>query len=76
MSNEKPRPRVEHHRGGTICAKGQTLNDQLHGYWEWYRTDGSLKRSGHFELGYQVGTWITYDVDGAPYKISEMKSKA
>jgi antitoxin component YwqK of YwqJK toxin-antitoxin module len=69
-------PRVDYHRGGTICAKGQMLGDQLHGYWEWYRTDGTLKRSGHFDHGNQVGEWTTYDADSLPYKITQMKPKS
>lgn len=68
--------RMERHRGGTVAAKGQMLGDELHGYWEWYRTDGTLKRSGQFERGRQVGDWTTYDSDGAPYKITKMKSPA
>jgi antitoxin component YwqK of YwqJK toxin-antitoxin module len=51
------------------------LGDQLHGYWEWYRIDGTLKRSGHFDLGNQVGEWTTYDADGLPYKTTHMKAK-
>ncbi len=68
-------PRVEHHRDGTVCARGQMLGEELHGYWEWFRKDGTLKRSGHFERGEQVGEWVTYDSDGAPYKITQMKTK-
>lgn len=74
MSETETTPRIEHHKDGTVCAKGQMLGDELHGYWEWYRKDGTLKRSGHFERGKQVKEWITYDQDGAPYKITEMKN--
>ncbi len=74
MSDAETTPRIEHHREGSVCAKGQMLGEELHGYWEWYRTDGTLKRSGHFDRGRQVGKWITYDQDGAPYKITEMKA--
>jgi antitoxin component YwqK of YwqJK toxin-antitoxin module len=38
------------------------------GYWEWYRGDGTLKRSGYFKMGEAVGEWITYDGEGKPYK--------
>jgi antitoxin component YwqK of YwqJK toxin-antitoxin module len=70
-----PVERIDYHRQGSICAKGQMRDDQLHGYWEWYRKDGSLKRSGHFDDGVQVGDWTTYDANGAPYKVTKMKSK-
>lgn len=74
MMKEEPRPRVEHHKDGTVCARGYVLGDQLHGFWEWYRKDGTLKRSGTFDRGAQVGTWTTYDTDGMPYKVTEMKN--
>ncbi|MBW8743908.1 MAG: hypothetical protein JF628_06125 [Sphingomonas sp.] len=70
---EKVTPRIDYHRDGTICAKGQMLDDQLHSYWEWYRQDGTLKRSGEFDRGRQVGEWTTYDVNGVPYKVTRMK---
>jgi len=41
------------------------------GYWEWFRIDGTLKRSGSFENGEPTGEWITYDNKGKPYKISK-----
>ncbi len=65
--------RIEHHKDGSMCAKGQMLGDELHGYWEWYRKDGTLKRSGYFDQGVQTGVWTTYDADGAPYKTTHMK---
>ncbi len=51
------------------------LGDQLHGYWEWHRIDVTIKRSGHFEHGKQVGDWTTYDAGGHPYKTTQMKAK-
>ncbi len=65
---------IEYHREGTVCAKGQMLDGKFHGYWEWYRKDGSLKRSGHFNRGDQVDVWTTYDSNGAPYKTTRMKT--
>jgi len=50
---------------GTIKAKGQRLNGELHGAWKFYRLDGSLMRSGRFDRGRQVGVWNTYTRDGA-----------
>ena len=41
------------------------------GYWEWYRVDGTIKRSGHFRNGEPVGEWITYDKHGEVYKVTD-----
>lgn len=38
------------------------------GYWEWYRIDGTIKPSEHFNNGDPVGEWITYNSNGKPYK--------
>lgn len=57
-----------HARGDTIWSKGKMIEDQPDGYWEWYRIDGSLKRSGYFKMGNPVGIWITYDSEGKVYK--------
>ena len=37
-------------------------------YWEWFRRDGTLMRSGYFINGKQSGEWITYDNNGKPYR--------
>jgi antitoxin component YwqK of YwqJK toxin-antitoxin module len=39
-------------------------------YWEWYRPDGTIKRSGHFDMGEPVGEWVTYDSNGNKHKIT------
>lgn len=57
-----------HANGRTIWSKGRIKDGQPDGYWEWYRIDGTLKRSGHFSDGLPTGEWITYDAEGAPYK--------
>lgn len=59
-----------HANGKTMWSKGKIENDQPEGYWEWYRVDGTLKRSGHFENGEPTGEWITYDAKGQPYKVT------
>ncbi|MGK2851187.1 MAG: toxin-antitoxin system YwqK family antitoxin [Candidatus Limnocylindrales bacterium] len=41
--------------------EGFLLDGEMHGAWAWYRTDGSLLRTGTFERGRQVGVWRTYD---------------
>ena len=53
--------------------KGAHLNGEMHGYWEFYRKDGTLMRSGTFDKGIQVGIWTTYDKQGHPYKETTFK---
>lgn len=65
---------IKYHANGiTRWSKGKCENEIPEGYWEWYRIDGTLKRSGHFEAGEPVGEWITYDTDGQPYKVTQKK---
>ena len=64
---------IQYHRDGSVWAKGQTLGGAQSGYWEWFRKDGTKMRSGYFEDGKQVGTWMTYDRNGDVYKITQMK---
>ncbi len=59
-----------HANGRTRWSKGKMLGDKTDGYWEWYRPDGTLKRSGYFNLGTPTGEWTTYDQDGKPYKVT------
>ena len=70
-----PRPpdglHVERHSTGSLRVRGLVVGGQPHGYWEWFRLDGSLMRSGTFDHGRTVGTWTTYDRSGAPYKVTE-----
>jgi antitoxin component YwqK of YwqJK toxin-antitoxin module len=57
-----------HANGKTRWSKGKIVDGEPEGYWEWYRLDGTIKRSGHFHLGKPVGQWITYDKTGQIYK--------
>lgn len=68
-------PFEKRHKDGSLWAKGQTLDDEPTGYWEWFRKDGTRLRSGHFKDGRQVGEWITYDSAGKVYKVTAMKEK-
>lgn len=61
-----------HANGKTIWSKGKIVNGTADGYWEWYRIDGTKKRSGYFEDGEQVGEWTTYDKEGKPFKVTTM----
>lgn len=60
-----------HADGKTVWSKGKMLAGQPDGYWEWYRKDGTLKRSGNFENGEAVGEWTTYDQAGKVYKVTQ-----
>ena len=54
--------------------KGDYLDGLMHGYWEFFRKDGSLMRSGTFERDKQVGVWKTFDRDGNLVKETNFKS--
>jgi antitoxin component YwqK of YwqJK toxin-antitoxin module len=74
MSKATRKKRTEHHKNGSVRAKGTTRDSELDGYWEWFRTDGTIMRSGHFEIGQRVGEWTTYDKAGAVYKVTRLKT--
>jgi hypothetical protein len=59
-----------HANGVTRWSRGKVVKGQPDGYWEWYRPDGTLKRSGHFKLGEAVGEWTTYNDKGEVYKVT------
>ncbi|MCC2631819.1 MAG: hypothetical protein K0S20_518 [Patescibacteria group bacterium] len=62
---------IKYHANGTTkWSKGKMKDGNPDGYWEWYRPDGTLKRSGNFDTGTPVGEWITYDENGKVYKIT------
>lgn len=65
-----------HANGKTRWSKGKVVDGEPSGYWEWYRLDGTLKRSGHFEAGEPVGEWITYDKQGEVYKVTNRGEKS
>jgi antitoxin component YwqK of YwqJK toxin-antitoxin module len=54
--------------------KGEYLDGEMHGHWEFFRKDGTLMRSGSFNRGVQIGTWITYDRSGQPYRETSFKN--
>jgi antitoxin component YwqK of YwqJK toxin-antitoxin module len=74
-SKPKPKKHVQYHKNGSVWAKGQMIGDVQTGYWEWFRLDGTIMRSGTFENGEQVGKWTTYDRAGKVHKVTTMKRK-
>jgi len=53
-----------HYSTGAVQAKGPLLEGTPHGAWAWFRKDGTLMRSGHFDRGRQVGLWRTFERSG------------
>ena len=66
-----PVPEVTYYANGKVKYRGANLDGQMHGPWEFFRTDGSLMRAGSFDRGQQVGTWKTFDRDGRVVKETE-----
>ena len=56
------------YENGLPRFKGEYQNGKMHGYWEFYRKDGSLMRSGTFDEEVQVGVWKTFARDGSLVK--------
>ena len=54
--------------------KGEYLDGKMHGYWEFYRKDGSLMRSGIFDREVQVGVWKTFDRTGGLVKETKFRN--
>ena len=61
---------LEFYANGILKAKGKMKQGKMHGYWEWFRKDGTKLRSGSFKAGVQSGLWTTYNQEGRPYKKS------
>ena len=64
---------VERHTTGSLRVRGLVVGGRPHGYWEWFRLDGTRLRWGSFDRGRQVGEWTTYDQAGAPYETTAMR---
>jgi antitoxin component YwqK of YwqJK toxin-antitoxin module len=73
--DEDLEPYEKFHKDGSLWARGHLLEGTMHGYWEFFRVDGTLMRSGSFNRDVQVGEWTTYDKSGAPYKVTQMKGE-
>jgi antitoxin component YwqK of YwqJK toxin-antitoxin module len=59
---------VDWYPNGNFRFTGFRLGDEMHGEWTFYRSDGSIMRTGSFDRGRQVGTWRTYDRAGTLVK--------
>jgi antitoxin component YwqK of YwqJK toxin-antitoxin module len=61
-------PEVTRFPNGNVKFRGGHLDGEMHGEWEFFRTDGSRMRSGAFDRGKQIGVWRTYDRAGKVVK--------
>jgi antitoxin component YwqK of YwqJK toxin-antitoxin module len=75
MRNAKPEPEIEHYANGLVKMRGFRLAGELHGAWEWFRTDGTLMRTGEFDRGRQVGVWRTFARDGRVVKETDFSKR-
>ena len=64
-------PKSTYYANGKVKYRGANVDGQMHGPWEFFRTDGSLMRAGSFDRGRQIGTWKTFDRDGRVVKETE-----
>lgn len=68
-------PQIVHYPTGVVKMKGLLLEGEMHGAWEWYRTDGSLMRTGEFDRGKQIGLWRTFDRSGRMVKATDFTKR-
>ena len=61
------------YENGLPRFKGEYLDGEMHGFWEFFRKDGTLMRSGAFDSGVQVGVWKTFDRLGKLVKETDFK---
>ena len=61
---------VEYYKNGGIKARGKYKGSAMHGFWEFFRIDGSLMRSGAFKSGVQTGEWTTFNNKGKIVKVT------
>ena len=69
------RPETVRYANGRLKYSGYLLDGEMHGAWEWFRTDGSLMRTGSFDRGKQVGVWRTYDRSGGVVKETDFSKR-
>jgi len=67
----EPVPEVQYYPSGAVRYTGYLLDGESDGEWEWFRTDGTIMRSGRFDRGRQVGTWRTFERSGRLVKATE-----
>jgi antitoxin component YwqK of YwqJK toxin-antitoxin module len=71
----QPVPETIHYPNGTVKMSGFRLNGEMHGAWAWYRTDGSVMRTGQFDRGRQIGVWRTFERSGRLVKETDVTGR-
>jgi antitoxin component YwqK of YwqJK toxin-antitoxin module len=70
----EPVPYSEDYKNGQPKMRGFHLDGEMHGAWEWGRTDGTVMRNGQFDRGRQIGVWRTFDRSGSLVKETDFGS--
>jgi antitoxin component YwqK of YwqJK toxin-antitoxin module len=61
---------------GQVQSTGQLLDGEMHGDWQFFRTDGSVMRTGSFDRGRQTGVWRTYERSGRLVSEKDLSPKS
>ena len=72
----KPTYETTYYPNGTVKFSGAYLDGEMHGDWVWYRTDGSVMRTGAFDCGRQIGVWRTLDRAGHVVKETDFTKRS
>ena len=72
----EPVPEIVLYPNGIVKMRGFRLGGDMHGEWEWYRTDGTVMRTGQFDRGRQIGTWRTFDRSGRLVKETDYSKRS
>ncbi len=75
VKRSKSVPEIVRYASGTLKMRGARLGGEMHGAWKWYRTDGSVMRTGRFDRGKQVGVWKTFERSGRLVKETDFTKR-
>jgi antitoxin component YwqK of YwqJK toxin-antitoxin module len=73
--SSEPVPELVHYGNGVVKMRGFHLDGEMHGEWAWYRTDGTVMRTGQFDRGKQIGIWRTFDRTGRVVKETDVTKR-
>jgi antitoxin component YwqK of YwqJK toxin-antitoxin module len=71
----EPVPETVYYPNGKVKMTGFHLDGEMHDAWAWYRTDGSVMRTGQFDRGRQIGIWRTFDRSGRLVKETDFTER-
>lgn len=75
VERSEPAPETVLYANGRVKLTGFLLDGEFHGAWEWYRTDGTVIRTGQFDRGRQVGVWRTFERSGRLVKETDFTKR-